>query len=63
MVPLYDVGEQVKDSKCAVRFLHAHASVLGIDPRRIGVAGYSQGGYLGAMLATVGPDGGLDVDQ
>lgn len=61
LVPLYAVGEQVRDAKCAVRFLRAYASTLGLDPQHIGVAGYSQGGYLGAMLATVGPDGGLDV--
>lgn len=63
LVPLYNIGEQVKDAKCAVRFLRAHARELGIDPQRIGVYGPSQGGYLSAMLGTVGPEAGLDVGQ
>jgi acetyl esterase/lipase len=63
LVPLYNVGEQVKDAKCAVRFLRAHARDLGLDPRRIGVYGPSQGGYLSAMLGTAGPEMGEDVGQ
>lgn len=63
LVPLASVGDQVKDAKCAVRFLRAHARELGIDPQRIGAYGDSQGGYLSAMLGTVGPDGGYDTGQ
>jgi acetyl esterase/lipase len=61
--PLYHVPDEVKDAKCAVRFLRAHASELGIDPQRIGVYGPSQGGYISAMLGTVGSDAGYDVGQ
>lgn len=63
LVPLYHAAEQVQDAKCAVRFLRAHASELGVDPQRIGVYGPSQGGYISAMLGTVGPDAGYDVGQ
>jgi acetyl esterase/lipase len=63
LVPLYNVGEQVREAKCAVRFLRAHANQLGIDPQRIGVYGDSQGGYISSMLGTVGPDASYDVGQ
>lgn len=60
---LYKRTDEVKDAKCAVRFLRAHATELGIDPQRIGVYGSSQGGYLAAMLGTAGPQAGFDVGQ
>src|SRR5215217_1194414 len=41
---------QIEDAKCAVRFLRAHAAVLGIDPDRIGVWGSSGGGQLSSLL-------------
>ena len=63
LVPVANAGEQVREAKCAVRFLRAHASDLGLDPQRIGVYGPSQGGYISAMLGTVGPEMGLDVGQ
>lgn len=63
LVPLSHVADQIKAAKCAVRFLRAHASQLGIAPQHIGVYGPSQGGYLSAMLGTVGPDAGYDVGQ
>ena len=63
LAPLYSTGEQVAQSKCAVRFLRAHASQLGIDPGRVGVGGQSQGGYISAMLGTLGPDARFDVGQ
>lgn len=63
LFPLYKIKDELEQAKCAVRFLRAHASELGIDPKRIGVYGFSQGGYLASMLATVGPKAGLDVGQ
>ncbi len=63
LAPLHKIQAQVQDARCAVRFLHAHAGELGIDPQRIGVYGASQGGYLAAMLGTVGPGAGFDVGQ
>lgn len=63
LVPLYSAGEQVREAKCAVRFLRAHAGELGLDPHRIGVYGPSQGGYISAMLGTIGPHTTYDVGQ
>ncbi len=63
LVPLYDIGEQVRDAKCAVRFLRAHAQELGIDPQRVGVYGPSQGGYLSSMLGTLGRPANTDTGQ
>jgi acetyl esterase/lipase len=40
----------IEDCKCAVRWLRAHASSLGVDPDRIGVYGSSAGGHLALML-------------
>lgn len=42
----------VEDSKCAVRWLRAHAGELGLDPGRLAAAGNSAGGYLAAMLGS-----------
>jgi acetyl esterase/lipase len=61
--PRYGMLDQVVDAKCAVRFLRAHAGELGIDPRRVGVYGVSEGGYLSAMLGLAGPDAGFDRGQ
>lgn len=41
---------QLQDSKCAVRFLRAHAAQFGVDPQRIGVWGCSAGGHLASMI-------------
>ena len=61
--PLFRVPDGIKAAKCAVRFLRAHAGELGIDPQRIGVYGPSQGGYISAVLGTMGPETGFDVGQ
>jgi acetyl esterase/lipase len=42
----------VEDSRCAVRFLRAHAKEFNIDPKRIGAVGGSAGAHLSALLAT-----------
>ncbi|MCR4994014.1 MAG: alpha/beta hydrolase [Bacteroidales bacterium] len=40
----------IEDVRCAVRWMKAHASELGIDPNRIGTYGHSAGGHLSLML-------------
>ncbi len=50
----------IEDCKCAIRFLRANAARFGIDPDRIGVAGASAGGHLAELVATAGPDAGLE---
>ncbi len=63
LAPRYPFVDQVEDAKCAVRFLRANARTLGIDSRRIGVYGDSEGGYLAAMLGVMGSTAGFDVGQ
>lgn len=50
----------IEDCKCAIRFLRANATKYGIDPKRIGVAGASAGGHLAELVATAGPNAGLE---
>src|SRR5438128_184043 len=42
------------DALAAVRWVRAHASRFGFDPRRLAVFGTSAGGNLAALVATVG---------
>jgi acetyl esterase/lipase len=41
---------QLHDAKAAIRYLRAHADVLGLDTTRIGVWGESAGGHLAALV-------------
>jgi acetyl esterase/lipase len=50
----------VADAKSALRYVHAHAAELGIDPARIAAGGGSAGGHLAAFTALVD---GLDDPQ
>jgi acetyl esterase/lipase len=58
--PLSPWPAQIQDAKCAVRFLRAHASALGVDPARIGAWGSSGGGTLVSLLGLAGPQAGFD---
>jgi acetyl esterase/lipase len=44
----------VHDAKAAIRWVRANAQRLGIQPQRIGVVGYSAGGYHALMTAGTG---------
>ena len=39
-----------------VRWARAHAEMLGVDPDRIGIFGYSAGAHLGALVGTSAPE-------
>lgn len=58
---------QIEDCKSAVRWLRAHATEYGYDPKRIAAAGDSAGGHLTALLAVTGDvkdfDEGDNLDQ
>lgn len=45
-----------QDGQRAMRILRGNWKALGIDPRRIGVLGFSAGGHLAGTLATRGAD-------
>lgn len=52
----------IEDTKCAVRWLRAHAVKYSIDPERIGGYGNSAGAHLVAILGVTGPEDGLEGD-
>jgi acetyl esterase/lipase len=51
------------DVACAVRYLRAFATDLGIDPARIGAMGQSAGGQLVSLLGTADRTSGFDTGQ
>jgi acetyl esterase/lipase len=53
----------ITDTTCAIRYLKAHATELGIDPNRIAAWGSSAGGTLVSLLGTTGPAAGFDIGQ
>jgi acetyl esterase/lipase len=54
---------QIEDCKAAIRWLRAHASEYGYDPKRIGCWGASAGGHLTALLAVTGQVRDFDVGE
>jgi acetyl esterase/lipase len=60
LAPRHTWPAQIEDAKCAIRYLHAHATTYNLDPARIGVWGESAGGHLAALLGLAGPDAGFE---
>ncbi|MCL6503870.1 MAG: alpha/beta hydrolase [Pirellulales bacterium] len=60
LAPKHVFPAQIEDCKCAVRWLRAKASELGVDPERIGAVGGSAGAHLAMMLAVMDPADGLE---
>lgn len=59
----YHYPTQLLDVQRAIRFARAQAAAYGVRPERIGVWGFSAGGHLASMAATLfdeRPDGGTD---
>jgi dipeptidyl aminopeptidase/acylaminoacyl peptidase len=52
--PRYVVPECVSDVQLALNYIAGHASEWNVDPKRLGVFGFSAGGHLSLMLGTVG---------
>lgn len=51
---------QLSDVRAAVSWIRANARELGVDPRRIGMLGYSAGGHL-ALLSALSQNGPKDA--
>jgi len=49
LMPDYPFPAEVRDAKCAVRFLRAHAQEYNLRAEKIGIWGGSAGGHLAAM--------------
>lgn len=49
----YHFPTQLIDVQRAIRHVRANASRLGVDPQRIGIIGFSAGGHLTSMAATM----------
>ena len=49
----YHYPVQLIDVQRAIRHVRAHAKEYGIDPNRIGIVGFSAGGHLSSMAATL----------
>ena len=43
----------LEDAQRAIKLVRAHASALGVDPYKIGVMGFSAGGYLVAQTSNI----------
>jgi acetyl esterase/lipase len=52
--PRFLVPECVSDVQLALDFIAKHAGQWQVDPKRLGVFGFSAGGHLSLMLGTVG---------
>ncbi|MCX5659177.1 MAG: alpha/beta hydrolase [Planctomycetota bacterium] len=52
-LPGVSVFDCVADTKAAVRWVRSHAIELGVDPKRVAIAGDSAGGHLAACAAYI----------
>ena len=51
--PKYHYPHILGDAHRGIRYVRAHAKELGVDPVRVGILGFSAGGHLTSMAATL----------
>ena len=61
LAPLYKYPAQIKDVKCAIRYLRANAQSYGLNGSEIFAFGTSSGGELVALAALTGPHSQFDI--
>jgi acetyl esterase/lipase len=61
LMPKARFPDPVEDVRLAMAFFRDHADEYEFDPNKVAAVGSSAGGYLVAMLATIGPDDDLGV--
>jgi acetyl esterase/lipase len=59
----YPYPVPLHDGRRAVRWVRANAQRFSIDPRRVGMAGFSAGAHLTAMVSTLFDDGHGDAED
>jgi acetyl esterase/lipase len=59
--PRYRHPAQLQDAQRAVRWVRAQAEKHGVDPRRVGLMGFSAGGHVTAMAGVTPGDGDPDA--
>lgn len=62
-VGLYVPNGSIPDMQRAIRILRSNAEKWNIDPQRIGVTGFSAGGYMAAAAGTLFDEGDADADD
>lgn len=62
LAPKHRAPAQIEDTKCAVRWVRAHADELGVDPERIGAMGMSAGAHLSMLLGVMDSSDGHEGD-
>lgn len=55
--PKYTPADALADAQRAVRWVRHHAGEYGVDPRRVGVMGFSAGGHLTSAVGTHNDEG------
>ena len=59
--PVFNAQDFTSDVRRAVRFVRERSAPLGVDGRRLGLAGSSSGGLLALIVAMAGEDGRGDA--
>lgn len=63
LMPENPFPAEVIDTKCAIRYLRAHASEYQIKTKKIGIWGGSAGGHLAAMVGLTNGDTAFEVGE
>jgi acetyl esterase/lipase len=63
LAPRYHHPAPLTDACRAVRYMRAHAQEWKLDPKRVGVIGFSAGGHLAASVSNISLPGTDEIDQ